>query len=434
MFRGGYTLSLMVADVATTQAQEVWHTTPDERVFTNINNIRWAGAHVVFTVATPTDEWDRYYSLAIDGSTKTPTLLTATDGIIEDATSVALSPDGATFFYSTNAKDIDRRHIWSVPVAGGVPRQVTTGQGIETSPVVLASGTRLAALTADAQRPQSVAVYPTAGGSHVLVYPTLPRTFPVFQHVVPEAVTLRAADGLQFSNQLFLPANMATGDRRPAIVFVHGGPARQMLLGYHYMHFYHLAYAVNQWLASQGYVVLSVNYRTGIGYGRSFRTAPNAGRQGNSEYQDVLAAGRYLQTRPDVDPDRVGIWGLSYGGILTAQALARNSDLFKAGVDLAGVHLWGTSLDPNDVAYRASAISAISTWQSPVLLWHGDDDRNVAFSQTTGLVQLLRAHDVEFELIVQPDDTHETLLHSRWIDTFGRMETFLKKHIADRKP
>ena len=81
-----------------------------------------------------------------------------------------------------------------------------------------------------------------------------------------------------------------------------------------------------------------------------------------------------------------------------------------------------------NVAYRASAISAISTWQSPVLLWHGDDDRNVAFSQTTGLVQLLRAHDVEFELIVQPDDTHETLLHSRWIDTFGRMETFLKKH------
>ena len=116
------------------------------------------------------------------------------------------------------------------------------------------------------------------------------------------------------------------------MIFVHGGPVRQMLLGYHYMHFYHIAYAVNQWLASQGYVVLSVNYRSGIGYGRSFRNAPNTGQRGNSEYQDVETAGKYLQSRADVDPKRVGIWGLSYGGLLTAQALARNSDIFAAGV------------------------------------------------------------------------------------------------------
>jgi dipeptidyl-peptidase-4 len=110
--------------------------------------------------------------------------------------------------------------------------------------------------------------------------------------------------------------------------------------------------------------VLSVNYRRGVGYGRSFRTAPNSGAQGNAEYQDVLAAGRYLQTRPDVDPDRIGIWGLSYGGILTSQALARNSDLFKAGVDLAGVHLYGSSLDPADVSFKSSTIGAIDGWKS----------------------------------------------------------------------
>ena len=66
-----------------------------------------------------------------------------------------------------------------------------------------------------------------------------------------------------------------------------------MLLGYHYMHFYHVAYAVNQWLASRGYVVMSINYRSGIGYGKSFRTAPNTGGRGNAEYQDVLAGGKY---------------------------------------------------------------------------------------------------------------------------------------------
>ena len=143
----------------------------------------------------------------------------------------------------------------------------------------------------------------------------------------------------------------------------------------------------------------------------------------------MLAAGKWLQARPDVDPKRVGIWGLSYGGVLTAQALARNSDIFVAGVDLAGVHLWGSSLEPTEVSYQSSAIGAIDGWKSPVLLVHGDDDRNVAFQQTTGLVQLLRARNVHYELIVFPDDVHDSLLHSRWIYTFKRMDEFLKKFV-----
>jgi dipeptidyl-peptidase 4 len=172
-----------------------------------------------------------------------------------------------------------------------------------------------------------------------------------------------------------------------------------------------------------------VNYRSGIGYGKSFRLAPNTGGRGNAEYQDVVAGGKYLQARADVDPTRVGIWGLSYGGVLTSQALARNSDMFKAGVDLAGVHLWGSSLDPGNVSYESSTIAAIDTWKSPVLLIHGDDDRNVQFSQTTGLVQLLRAHHVPHELIVYPDDTHETLLHKRWINTFNRLDDFIGRYL-----
>jgi len=206
-----------------------------------------------------------------------------------------------------------------------------------------------------------------------------------------------------------------------------------MLLGYHYMFFYHMAYAVNQFLANEGYVVLSVNYRGGIGYGRRFQNAPQRGRAGNSEYQDVLAAGEYLRGRADVDPKRIGIWGLSYGGLLTAQALARNSDLFAAGVDMAGVHLWGDPLSPSDVGYQSSPSSQIEKWKSPVLLIHGDDDRNVAFAQTTGLVQLLRAHNVYHELIVFPDDVHDSLLHRRWMTAFQATDDFLKRFVKDRK-
>jgi len=179
---------------------------------------------------------------------------------------------------------------------------------------------------------------------------------------------------------------------------------------------------------------MSINYRSGIGYGKSFRTAPNTGGRGNAEYQDVRAGGQYLQTRTDVDANRIGIWGLSYGGVLTAQALARNSDIFKVGVDLAGVHLWGSSLDPENVAYKSSAISAIDTWKSPVLLEQGDDDRNVQFSQLTGLVQLLRAHNVYHEVIVYTDDTHEPLLHQRYLNVFNRLEEFISRYLKGTPP
>ncbi|HVL65822.1 MAG TPA: prolyl oligopeptidase family serine peptidase [Vicinamibacterales bacterium] len=458
-FRGGYTLSIMKANVETTEAEEVWHNEPNDRLITAINNPRLAGDYVVFPQNVgfggrggrgqaqpqeqppgPVDEWDRYYSINIAAKNSKPVLLTTTDGLIEDQTSVAISADGTTFYYSTNAKDIDRRHIWAVPVAGGTPWQVTSGIGIETWPAPLASGRTLATQSADWKRPQSIGIWNFAGTTtqtaQKWIFPSDAqlKTFPMERHVEPQAVTLKAADGFEFYNQMFVPRDLKPGEKRPAIIFVHGGPVRQMLLGYHYMHFYHWAYGINQWLADKGYVVMSVNFRSGVGYGRSFRNAPNTGARGNAEYQDVLAAGKYLQTREDVDPERIGIWGLSYGGVLTAQALARNSDIFKMGVDLAGVHLWGSSVDPESVSFKSSAIGAIDTWKSPVLLIHGDDDRNVAFQQTTGLVQLLRARDVEYELIVFPDDTHESMLHSRWIYTMDRMEKFIDKHLGGGKP
>ena len=452
-FKGGYTLAVWKGNPDTGDASEVWHNEPNDRIFTNFNNVRLAGHYLVVPYNVggggrggrgvrgaqppaptgPVDEWERYYSIDLSVPNAKPILLTTTDGLIEDQTSVAISTDGKTLYYCTNAKDIERRHIWSVPIAGGTPRQITRGEGIETYPAPLASGKMLATLSADWKMPQSVGLWrvsvETSAEAQKVIFPASYGAFPMAAHVKPELVLTKAPDGLEIKNQLFLPKNLKPGERRPAIVFVHGGPVRQMLLGYHYMQFYHWAYGINQWLADQGYVVLSINYRGGVGYGRSFRTAANMGGRGNAEYQDVLAGGKYLQSRPDVDPDRVGIWGLSYGGVLTAQALARNSDLFKAGVDLAGVHLWGSSLDPDSVSFKSSVVGAIDGWKSPVLLVHGDDDRNVAFQQTTGLVQLLRQRDVHYELIVFPDDTHESMLHSRWLYTLERMDAFFAKFL-----
>jgi len=466
-FRGGYTLAYYKADVTTGDAEETWHNQPNDPIAGTIIGARLAGDYVVFQFntgfggrgggrggrgngnggnggaapvttevqpqsQTPADEWERYYSLNVTDKAARPTLLTTTDGMIENQTSVALSQDGKTLYYCTNAKDIERRHIWSVPVAGGTPpTQLTTGEGVETSPAPMPSGKYMATLSASWNIPQSIGVWTMSSGAATqkIVFPTQRPGFPIEAHVKPEIVLTKAEDGLEIHNQLFLPKNLKPGERRPAIVFVHGGPVRQMMPAYHYMQFYQWAYAINEWLADQGYVVMSINYRSGVGYGRSFRNAPNTGIAGNAEYQDVVAGGKYLQSRPDVDPNRVGIWGLSYGGVLTSQALARNSDIFKCGVDLAGVHLWGSSLDPDAVSYKASTIGAIDGWKSPVLLVQGDDDRNVAFQQMTGLVQLLRQRDIYYELIVFPDDVHESLLHSRWMYTLDRMDKFLKKFL-----
>lgn len=430
-FSDGTTLKLMIADPNTGEAREVWHNQPRDTMFNSLNNIMWAGDHFVFPVNVPRDDWQRWYSLSVNGGT--PVRLTTNDGLIEDLTSVAVSRDGKTFIYCTNAEDIERRHIWTVPVSGGTPRRISTGSGVETYPQPLAAGNQVAVLYFGPKTPASVALVPMSAGDPRIIFPTLSSDFPAHKHVVPEIVKTRAADGLELSNTLFLPANLKPGEKRPAMIFVHGGPMRQMLPAYHYFQFYHWAYAVNQWLADQGYVVLSINYRSGVGYGNSFRNAPGTQARGNSEYQDVLAGAKYLQDRADVDPRRIGIWGLSYGGLLTSQALARNSDIFVAGVDLSGVHLYGNIIDSTNLAFKSSAVGAIDGWKSPVFLVHGDDDRNVDFAQTVGLVQLLRARNIYYELTVIPDDTHESMIHANWVDTFNRMGVFLKRFVWNRE-
>jgi dipeptidyl aminopeptidase/acylaminoacyl peptidase len=265
----------------------------------------------------------------------------------------------------------------------------------------------------------------------------LPSDFPSARLVTPEQVIFKAADGTEVHGQLFKPKN-ASG-KSPALIFSHGGPSRQMLLGWHYLYYYHNSYAMNQYLASRGYIVLSVNYRSGIGYGRAFRTAQHRGARGASEYQDVFAGAKYLREREDVDKKRVGLWGGSYGGYLTALGLARNSDIFAAGVDFHGVHDWTMNVAglrvPTDTSDRAriaresSPIASVDKWKSPVLLIHGDDDRNVEFFQTVSLVRRLRANGVYFEELIFPDEIHDFLRHQDWVRAYHASSDFFDKHL-----
>jgi len=274
---------------------------------------------------------------------------------------------------------------------------------------------------------------------------TLPSDFPSGQLIVPKQVVFKSEDGLDIHGQLFVPAGRTKPG--PALIFMHGGPIRQMMLGFHYMDYYHNAYAMNEYLASRGYVVLSVNYRLGIMYGREFREAPNTVWRGAAEYKDIVAGAKYLQSLPIVDARKVGLWGGSYGGFLTALGLARNSDLFAAGVDYHGVHDWSAFLpqwdnntkpgapdlaEAHKLAWESSPDASVDKWKSPVLLIHGDDDRNVPFSQTVDLVQRLRENHVHMEEMVFPDEIHGFLMWRSWIKAYGATADFFDRTLAQR--
>jgi dipeptidyl aminopeptidase/acylaminoacyl peptidase len=323
------------------------------------------------------------------------------------------------------------------------PQPVTHGETMEWAPVETGQDNHLACLGSTATSP-AMPYRITAHGREMLAASALPPDFPSPQLVVPKQVIFASEGGLQIHGQLFVPAGRTQPG--PALVFSHGGPIRQMMLGFHYMDYYHNAYAMNQYLASQGYVVLSVNYRLGIMYGRAFREASNSGWRGGAEYKDIVAAAKYLQTLPIVDAKKLGLWGGSYGGYLTAMGLARNSDLFAAGVDFHGVHDWSVFLpqwdgktpmapdrtEADKLAFQSSPNASVQLWKSPVLLIQGDDDRNVPFSQTVDLVQRLRENHVPFELLVFPDEVHGFLMFKTWLKAYGATADFFDHYL--KKP
>ena len=394
---------------------------------------------------------------------------------------IVLSPDKRHLLFSANtgpdSYDIERRHACMVSVDKADMQVLTPGAGLEWTPVMTGDGSTIAFIGATAQQPPLPTVM-LAKEKKVLCTDKIPADFPQNRLVTPTQVIFKAADGVIVHADLFMPppgagaassasatgnaaststragtgaragtiarAGTNAGARRPAIVYVHGGPPRQMLLGWNYSDYYSNAYASNQYLASLGFVVLAVNYRLGIGYGYEFHKPAKGGPAGASEYMDIKAAGEWLYKQNFVDSSRIGIYGGSYGGYLTALALARDSRLFKAGVDFHGVHDWtgqsGGFAAMKDkyerspdfdlalkTAWLSSPISSINTWKSPVLIIQGDDDRNVRFSQSVDLINRLEKKGVPYETLMIVDDTHHWMHFDNAVTVYGAAAGFFVK-------
>jgi dipeptidyl aminopeptidase/acylaminoacyl peptidase len=428
--------AIFIWDVASGKAKQVWQSANDANG--SFPGAEWqepafqfaAGNRIVF--ASQADGWMHLYSTSADGGT--PQLLTPGNYAFKDVT---LTPDRKELIFSSNQDDIDRSHIWRVSVDHPGPVDLTRGESIEWTPVVTGDGRYTLCLGSTATQP-AMPYRITRDGREMIAAKMLPSDYPSAQLVTPKQVIFKSLDGLEIHGQLFVPRGRT--QPAPALIFTHGGPYRQMLLGFHPMDAYNFMYAANEYLASRGYVVLSVNYRLSIQYGRAFREPANAGPLGASEYQDVVAGAKYLQSLPYVDPQKIGLWGGSYGGYLTAMGLARNSDIFKSGVDYAGVHDWsaffgggrgaGASEATRNTAYQSSPVAAIDKWKSPVLLIQADDDRDVQFAQTANLVHLLREHHIPYEQIIFPDEVHDSLLWRTWVRTFQATGDFFDRTLV----
>jgi len=440
------------ADVKTGKAEQLWKapktlagSPPSTQGGTNL---QWAAADRIVFMSYQ-DGWPHLYSLPAKGG---PALQLTKGNFM--AEHITLSPDKKHLYFSTNTgpdvKDIDRRHIARVPVDKAALEVISPGTDMQWTPVVTGDSKHLALITAVGQQPPLPAILPIDKISKyrenikVIAKENIPANFATSKLIAPQQVIFDAPDGTKIHAQLF--AGQGKAAKKPAIIYIHGGPARQMLLGWNYSEYYANAYAVNQYLASLGFTVLSVNYRLGIGYGHTFHQAKGGGSRGISEYQDIKAAGEWLAKQSNVDAKRIGVYGGSYGGYLTNMALARDSKLFAAGVSIHGIgdrtlnRYTPTNYEKAPdadlaakVAWESSPIAYLDTWTSPVLLIHGDDDRNVAFSQSTDLNKRLEERGIPVETLVIVDDTHHWMKYGNLMQVNHAMIDFFVKKLMPAK-
>lgn len=437
--------SLHIADVANGTHKLLWQSPNTVRGSVPSTHGRYniqcaADGRIIFM--SHQDGWGHLY--AIDTAGGKPLQLTTGKIILEHIT---MAPDGTYLLASANAgndkEDRDRRHLVKVITTRPGIEVLTPGNGIETFPVVTGDGSHIVYISASAQLPGLVTVMDSRSKS--VLRPgeaLLPEAFPAKMLVTPKSIQFKAADGLTVYGQLFTPAN-ATG-KMPAVVFVHGGPSRQMLVGWHYGDYYSNTYALNQYLANQGFVVLAVNYRLGIGYGHDFQHPAKAGEYGASEYLDVKAAGEWLAKQPDVDRSSIGVYGGSYGGFLTALAIGKDSKLFAAGADIHGVHNFlngfpgpGGEQAPDaalarKIAWESSPVAWVDGMKSPMLFIHGDDDGNVEVEESIDLIRRFQQKGKTYESLMIPDETHHWMRYENMVRVDQAVADFLIRKLKKR--
>lgn len=397
------------------------------------------------------DGWDHAY--IADTTTDREIQLTHGNFIVSH---LAWSPDSRHLAFATNqGGPAGRKQIAVVDVNGGAGttaiKTLTSGAGANTSPIWSPKQDWLLFQHVDPHNSPDFQIVRTSGtatAAAVRITDSMPPAIDRTKFVEPQFVTYKSWDGKPVPAALFVPPGLDKSRKHPAIVWVHGDIITQNYEGWHVRRDYAVYYSFHQYLLQKGYVVLAPDYRGSTGYSKEWRQGLHRDL-GGREYQDVAAGGDYLKTLGFVDGNRMGIWGLSYGGFLTLQAVTMDPTEFACAVDVAGVTDWGDyTRDPGQAWHDArmgtrednpkqydqgAPVRRAARVVSPLLILGGTADTNVPFEQTAAMLdQLLKAgKDVEF--MMYPGEFHYFQREHVLRDAWRRVERFFDAHLKTPK-
>jgi dipeptidyl aminopeptidase/acylaminoacyl peptidase len=356
----------------------------------------------------------------------------------------AWSPDSTRIAYHRSAAGNQmERFVDLVDVASGKTEAIVTDRGVNYDPSFSPDGATLVYHRTDVENSldlYSVAARPQSRALRLT--DSMPAGLEKADLTAPVAVSFPSRlDQKPVPASLMVSKNIDRSRKHPALVWIHGSGSDQNFLGWH-PGSYRMYYSLCQYLAQQGYVILTPDYRGSSGYSRDWSTGVYRGI-GVNDTADVAGGADYLKTLSYVDPDRIGVFGLSYGGFLTLQAMTVDPTLWCAGVDVAGVVDWATygagyttprlgTPVQNPAIYDVSApIQHMDKLARPLLVLHGTNDRNVSFADSLRLFDVLIKLGKNFESQIYPGEIHFFRRDIVLRDAWKRIEEFFERTVKN---
>lgn len=352
---------------------------------------------------------------------------------------VTLSRNGSVFYISSNEGTPAETHLWRMPVTGGPRTRITSGSGAHQV-TISPSEQWLATVYSEADKPWELYLMRNQPNAQMAQLTTSPSAeFLSYDWIKPAIVHIPASDGARVPARIYRPEDVGARPNGAAVIFVHGAGYLQNV--HNWWSNYAREYMFHHLLATQGYTVLDLDYRASAGYGRDWRTAIYR-HMGGRDLQDQVDASRWLNAQMGVGPERVGIYGGSYGGFITLMALFTEPEHFGAGAGLRSVTDWahynhpytGRILNlPQDdtLAYRRSSpIYFAEGLEDPLLIAHGMVDVNVHFSDVVRLAQrLIELEKRDWELAVYPVEDHAFIRPDSWTDEYRRIFELFERNL-----